>query len=613
MESIPAECIRAALDSADRFEPPPPYHEAIATSDTSGYNPGGLDSGNVVICMMNSGASRGPEHPLEGTPFSPSTHALLSSGAPRKTRGKDESDSEYEEPTKRRKVNKNGELRKVRKPRAFLRQWDEHDVTRALMGIVWAAGENEIRLPFDQAAQLVGETCTASALQQAILKIHSRLNDEGAQIPKIKMSWPSKAANPTFPNVGDRDPNKPDRRRRIETSRKTTQSFVVTLRCAYLPPARNTVAGPEPSTSDHAAPATPVATAYAHILPRGVDQTPNLPVSAPQPASDEEDVKIPLSMMPTTPGGSVTMTHSGMVTPQTSGVGSAHNPNTPAHSFSAKRSGIPANIVTPSASTAHARAFSATTTDVTTPRSAGVMVYTPTSNGVPDLNRRAFTMGNIDSDFSGSIIGAPDYEANLFTGMTYNDPRFNPQNDAQTPTAGQTTMDMFGSDVVGQQEFALAPQESGGANLLNLGVPNDQSLSQGDDSGIDMVGMSISDQPAYTRDAHANADLYAMRASGQHAFTNGHNRTLGADAYPEASSIRTGTNNNMSGPASHVYPGYMDDDQQAFFGTGHGLLGYGSDFWGYPQTLANTEQTSSYVDFNGAGNDSQPGFRFGDN
>ncbi|KAL5431518.1 hypothetical protein PMIN07_009421 [Paraphaeosphaeria minitans] len=97
-----------------------------------------------------------------------------------------------QQPGKKRKINKNGRMRKTREPRGHLRRWDEDDVSRALMGIVWACGENGVVIPFAQAAKIVDQDCTSGALQQAILKMHDKMNKDGAQLPKIKMNWPKK-------------------------------------------------------------------------------------------------------------------------------------------------------------------------------------------------------------------------------------------------------------------------------------------------------------------------------------------------------------------------------------------------------------------------------------
>jgi hypothetical protein len=123
--------------------------------------------------------------------------------------------------------NKNGQPRKARAPRSSLRRWDERELIRSLLGIVWACGEAGIQVPFAQAAQQVHPTCTASALQQTILKLHDKLNAEGEQFPRIRMNWPRKGASGTI-----RDHSKVPRRK--PTLRQLNQSWIITLKRAYI-------------------------------------------------------------------------------------------------------------------------------------------------------------------------------------------------------------------------------------------------------------------------------------------------------------------------------------------------------------------------------------------
>jgi hypothetical protein len=93
------------------------------------------------------------------------------------------------------------------------------------MGIVWACGENGVVIPFGQAAKIVDQDCTSGALQQAILKMHDKLNKDGAQLPRIKMNWPKK------PNTGGksvvRDNGKVPRKK--PTCTQATQCNIVSL------------------------------------------------------------------------------------------------------------------------------------------------------------------------------------------------------------------------------------------------------------------------------------------------------------------------------------------------------------------------------------------------
>lgn len=111
-------------------------------------------------------------------------------------------DSDYEESaceditlSKAPKTNKDGAPRKARQPRPKLLKWSDNDWKNVVLGIIWACGENGIRIPFSQAAQLVGETCTASALQQAVLKLRCKQIADGHDIPLLKMAWTRKNRN----------------------------------------------------------------------------------------------------------------------------------------------------------------------------------------------------------------------------------------------------------------------------------------------------------------------------------------------------------------------------------------------------------------------------------
>ncbi|KAL1608164.1 hypothetical protein SLS60_003103 [Paraconiothyrium brasiliense] len=132
------------------------------------------------------------------------------------------------QPGKKQKINKDGRMRKVRQPRGNLRRWDDNDVSRALMGVVWACGENGVVIPFDQAAKLVDQTCTAGALQQAILKIQTKLNKDGEQIPRIKMNWPKKNNIVAGTKTVIRDNGKVPRKR--PTLTQATQCNITSLR-----------------------------------------------------------------------------------------------------------------------------------------------------------------------------------------------------------------------------------------------------------------------------------------------------------------------------------------------------------------------------------------------
>jgi hypothetical protein len=103
-----------------------------------------------------------------------------------------ESDREDRRPSKMPKINKDGVPRKPRQPRPKLLKWSDNDWKNVVLGIVWACGETGVQIPFDQAAQVVGDSCTAGALQQAILKLRGKQIDEGYQIPSLRMAWTRK-------------------------------------------------------------------------------------------------------------------------------------------------------------------------------------------------------------------------------------------------------------------------------------------------------------------------------------------------------------------------------------------------------------------------------------
>lgn len=107
----------------------------------------------------------------------------------------EESDYDERRPSKVPKMNKDGVPRKPRQPRPKLLKWDDNDWKNVALGLVWACGENGIQIPFDQASQIVSESCTAGALQQALLKLRGKQVAEGFQIPSLRMAWTRKNKN----------------------------------------------------------------------------------------------------------------------------------------------------------------------------------------------------------------------------------------------------------------------------------------------------------------------------------------------------------------------------------------------------------------------------------
>ena len=144
------------------------------------------------------------------------------------------SEFEGECPRKAFKINKDGAPRKPRQPRPKLLKWSDDDWKNVCLGIVWACGETGVQIPFDQAAQVVGEQCTAGALQQALLKLRCKQIAEGYQIPNLKMAWTRKNryATPSSKNKSSQEPEA-NRPRKQPTRMEATQSYLITLPRAY--------------------------------------------------------------------------------------------------------------------------------------------------------------------------------------------------------------------------------------------------------------------------------------------------------------------------------------------------------------------------------------------
>ncbi|KAJ4379259.1 hypothetical protein N0V86_005304 [Didymella sp. IMI 355093] len=143
------------------------------------------------------------------------------------------SESEDERPRKTPKLNKDGVPRKPRQPRAKLLKWSDDDWKNVCLGIVWACGETGVQIPFEQAAQVVGEKCTAGALQQALLKLRGKQVDAGHSIPSLKMAWTRKNKPATLGKAKaslESEANKP---RKKPTRFEATQSLIITLPRAY--------------------------------------------------------------------------------------------------------------------------------------------------------------------------------------------------------------------------------------------------------------------------------------------------------------------------------------------------------------------------------------------
>ncbi|KAH9872849.1 hypothetical protein J1614_005243 [Plenodomus biglobosus] len=139
------------------------------------------------------------------------------------------------------KTNKNGTRRKPRLPRAKLLKWTDNDWKNVVLGIIWACGETGTQIPFDQAAQIVGESCTAGALQQAVLKLRQKQVAEGNWIPSLRMAWTRKPRNsdPSLLNADDAKVSKDAAKPKTMLGKKKAtrfsgnQSLIVTLKRAY--------------------------------------------------------------------------------------------------------------------------------------------------------------------------------------------------------------------------------------------------------------------------------------------------------------------------------------------------------------------------------------------
>ncbi|KAF2031386.1 hypothetical protein EK21DRAFT_110985 [Setomelanomma holmii] len=203
----------------------------------------------------------------------------------------DSEESDYDErrPSKVPKLNKDGVPRKPRQPRSKLLKWDDNDWKNVALGLVWACGENGIQIPFDQASQVVSESCTAGALQQALLKLRGKQIAEGFQIPSLKMAWTRKnkhasssksSANTSSQQVNGTTKNMLPKKK--PTRFVSNQSLIVTLKRAYRDADRPHLAEPYrlSSTSNRRGPPAQLS---LNASPQNVSftpPTPTMPVSA---------------------------------------------------------------------------------------------------------------------------------------------------------------------------------------------------------------------------------------------------------------------------------------------------------------------------------------------
>lgn len=146
-----------------------------------------------------------------------------------------ESDQDGRPASKIPKTNKDGAPRKPRQPRPKLLKWSDDDWKNVVLGIIWACGETGVQIPFDQAAQVVGQNCTAGALQQAVLKLRGKQISEGFQIPSLRMAWTRKNKNSALSSsdANDKTEQGPSTNVASTTLMQGTQSLIVTLKRAY--------------------------------------------------------------------------------------------------------------------------------------------------------------------------------------------------------------------------------------------------------------------------------------------------------------------------------------------------------------------------------------------
>ncbi|KAF2272282.1 uncharacterized protein EI97DRAFT_229212 [Westerdykella ornata] len=91
-----------------------------------------------------------------------------------------------------RSINKSGQPRKEREPRPKLMRWNDADWRRAVLSLIGVCGEVGIAIPFEKVARSINENLTGTAFQQALLKLRTRMTDEGYEVPVLKMRWSKK-------------------------------------------------------------------------------------------------------------------------------------------------------------------------------------------------------------------------------------------------------------------------------------------------------------------------------------------------------------------------------------------------------------------------------------
>ena len=150
----------------------------------------GVGAGATTPAIKVEGDGHGSDHSVSYSPTFSSEDGESDFGAGRSSRV----------PSRTPKINKDGAPRKPRQPRPKLLKWTDNDWKNVVLGIIWACGETGVTIRFDQAAQVVGEHCTAGAMQQAILKLRQKQIDQGYDIPSLRMAWTRKNKTSSSPS-----------------------------------------------------------------------------------------------------------------------------------------------------------------------------------------------------------------------------------------------------------------------------------------------------------------------------------------------------------------------------------------------------------------------------
>ncbi|KAF2012634.1 hypothetical protein BU24DRAFT_494600 [Aaosphaeria arxii CBS 175.79] len=110
--------------------------------------------------------------------------------------------------------------RKKRDPRPKLLKWDEPCWAQIVIALVSECGKDDVEIPWDRVAKVLG--CTASALQQAILKNRKKLAEKGFIVDSLKMTWKKGKQTLSFDDT-TREPGVDE----------ATQTNFVTLQSSY--------------------------------------------------------------------------------------------------------------------------------------------------------------------------------------------------------------------------------------------------------------------------------------------------------------------------------------------------------------------------------------------